>query len=131
MSRAASRSASNSGSFARALARLSMKPVFTCFIAFCSVWLASAARALSLKAWEVLSMASGAPPRRLPGRLAVRRLTDGGMIRHARQHLGDVAHLHVGAPPLQLAGHVHKAAEVAGQQSVGADRKSTRLNSSH
>src|SRR3546814_14477426 len=80
-----------------------MKPVFTCFIAFCSVWLASAARALSLKAWEVLSMASGAPPRRLFGRLAVRRLTDGGMIRHARQHLGDVAHLDVGAPPLQLA----------------------------
>src|SRR3546814_12125775 len=116
MSRAASRSASNSGSFARALARLSMKPVFTCFIAFCSVWLASAARALSLKAWEVLSMASGAPPRRLPRRLAVRRLTDGGMIRHARQHLGNVAHLDVRAPPLQLAGPVHEAAEVAGQQ---------------
>src|SRR3546814_7191606 len=111
MSRAASRSASNSGSLARALARLSMKPVFTCFIAFCSVWLASAARALSLKAWEVLSMASGAPPRRLFGRLAVRRLTDGGMIRHARQHLGAVAHLDVGAPPLQLAGDVHEAAE--------------------
>src|SRR3546814_16733066 len=93
MSRAASRSASNSGSLARALARLSMKPVFTCFIAFCSVWLASAARALSMKAWEVLSMASGAPPRRRFGRLAVRRHTDGGMLRHARQHLGDVAHL--------------------------------------
>ena len=46
----------------------------------------------------------------------------GGVIGHAGQHLGDMAHLDVGAAARQLAGHVHQAAEIAGEQRRGAGR---------
>ena len=46
-----------------------------------------------------------------------------GRVRHARQHFGDVARLHRLAEPLQLARHVHQAAEIAGEQRVGAGRR--------
>ena len=46
-----------------------------------------------------------------------------GGLAHAGQHLGDVAHLDRAALALQLAGHVHQAAEIAGQQRVGAGRR--------
>ena len=44
------------------------------------------------------------------------------VVAHVGQHLGDVAHLHRAALALQLARHVHQAAEIAGQQRVGAGR---------
>ena len=53
---------------------------------------------------------------------AARRLADRRDVAHAGQHLGDVAHAHFSIQPLQLAGHVHEAAEVAGKQRVGAGR---------
>ena len=44
----------------------------------------------------------------------------GGAVGHAGQHFGDMAHLDRRALALQLAGHVHEAAEIAGQQRIGA-----------
>ncbi len=44
------------------------------------------------------------------------------MAGHVGQHLGDVAHPHRAAQALQLARHVEQAAEIAGQQRVGAGR---------
>ena len=44
----------------------------------------------------------------------------GARIGHAGQHLGDVAHGDRAALALELAGHVEQAAEIAGEQRVGA-----------
>ena len=75
----------------------------------CSCGSASAARALSLKAGDGCTGAHAA--------LADRRLGE-----LAGQHLGHVAHGDLAALARQLAGHVHQAAEIAGEQQVGAGR---------
>ena len=46
----------------------------------------------------------------------------GGSSRHSREHLGDVADPHRSTLALHLARHVHEAAEIAGEQGVGAAR---------
>ena len=47
----------------------------------------------------------------------------GGSVELAGQHLGDVAHCDRAALARQLARHVHQAAEIAGEQHVGAGRR--------
>ena len=111
MSRPRSRSASNSGRPARAAPRLAASPGATLASARCSCVSPSAARALSLKAGDVDFMG-------VIGALADRRIAE-----LAGQHLGHVAHGDFAALAGQLARHVHQAAEVAGQQHVGAGRR--------
>src|SRR6266566_3895078 len=121
MSRAQSRSASNSGSLSATSRRRAMKFASTNFSAFCKSASASAAFALSLKRGEVAACVATsliASPSRGPLREPDRRI-----IRHSGQNLGDVARLNIGAVALQLAGHVHEAAEIAGQQQIGAGRR--------
>ena len=64
--------------------------------------------------------------RRWPGMWRLKRpsfgLRDRRRCHVAGEHLGDVAHLDGRALALQLARHVHQAAEVAGDQRVGACR---------
>src|SRR4051812_18345189 len=52
--------------------------------------------------------------------MALLRLPDRRCVGHAGQHFGDMAHLYRAALALQLAGDVHQAAEIAGEQGVGA-----------
>ena len=47
----------------------------------------------------------------------------GGVVGHAGEHFGDVTGYSPAALALQLAGHVHQAAEVAGEQRVRAGRR--------
>ena len=66
-------------------------------------------------------------PRRILLELAAARLhqarfslADRRRVGLARQHLGHVTHLDIGAFARQLAGHVHQASEIAGEQRLGA-----------
>src|SRR5690606_17207446 len=111
MSRAASRISSNSGSASAALARFSMKPTRTCPSASWRLGSTSACLALSLNVLVWTSIASAC-------RLADRRR----LVGHAGEHLGDMAGVDADVVALQLAGHVHQAAEVAGEQGAGAAR---------
>ena len=94
--------------------RLSMKPARTWPSAFCSCASASACLAFSLKAGEVISIALS-PPRRSAARRSCRRAPR----RHGGSSTGDVL-------ALQLARHVHQAAEIAGEQRAGAGRGDRR-----
>src|SRR5690606_4563705 len=112
MSRAASRSASNSGRASAAALRLSMNPVRTKPIAVCRLASARARRAFALKSLEVDCIVSPAASGRV-------RLTDRRLGELAGQHRGDVTCLDRAAATLQLSRHVEQAAEIAGQQQVG------------
>src|SRR5262245_28232357 len=52
--------------------------------------------------------------------IALLRLADRRVVGHAGQHFGDMAHFDRAALALQLAGDVHQAAEISGQQGVSA-----------
>ena len=57
---------------------------------------------------------------RVPARTASALLADRRAVGHAGQHLDRVEAAHRGAAAVQLARHVHQAAEVAAQQQLGA-----------
>src|ERR1700739_2580252 len=123
MRRPSSRSASNSGSRSIACRRLVWKPVLTMPSAVCSVASSSAPATLALKAWLVGCTAVSLPlslPRGLGhgGR--------GGLCGRVREHLGDVADADGLAAPRQLTGHVEEAAEIAGEQRIGAGPRDIR-----
>src|ERR1700674_818862 len=99
MSRPRSRSASNSGNPARAAPRLAASPRGTSDSARCSCTSTSAALALSLNAGDVMVFMGA---------------------HRAAKHLAAVAHRDPVALAREFARHVHQAAEVAGQQDVGA-----------
>src|SRR5688500_17492989 len=107
MVRASSRSASNSGSLSLTFWRLSMKPEGTLRSARCSCASPSAWPTLCLK----LSVRGST---RSPG------LADCGLCHLSRQRLRHVPHLYRRAQPLELPRHVHEAAQVAGEQHLGA-----------
>src|SRR5690606_23879585 len=115
MSRAASRSASNSGRASAAALRFSMKPLRTKPMAFCRFGSSSARLAFALKSREVACIVF----LRNAGSGAV-RLADRRLAKLAGQHLGHMARLDPAAASLELAGHVQQAAEVSRQQQVGA-----------
>src|SRR6185369_8911123 len=106
-SRALSRNASNSGSAAAALLRLGIEWVLRMPSASCSWVSAMASVDFSTKSLEVgCSMASSLPDR--------------GFVGHPGQDFGDVPYLDGAALALQLAGDVHQAAEIAGEQMPSA-----------
>src|SRR5215472_136998 len=121
MSRALSRSNSNSGSCLATSRRRAIKFASTNFSAFCNSVSASAVLALSLNHGDVAiwaarsTMASRGP--------ALRGDPDRGLVRHSGENFGDMAGLDFGAVALQLADHVHQAAEIAGKQQIGTGRR--------
>ena len=90
-----------------------MKPRLTLPSAFCSEASASACAAADLK-----SCAACHRP------IAAQRLCRGaaiaGLIRHAGQHLGDMARFDVYALAREPAGDMHQAAEIAAEHGAGA-----------
>ena len=101
-----SRAASNSGKAETAAARLrSALPVVRSMASF-SVRSARAASARALKDCCETIMSG--------------LLADGGAVGEARQHFDRVEAAGPGAPAVQLARHVHQAAEIARQQKVRA-----------
>src|SRR6185503_306951 len=107
MSRPWSRSCSNSGSLLMAASRRAWKPVFIIPSACWRPGSTSDFFTFSLNEWLVDSIASGF------------RLADRRRVGHSCQHLGDVADSDRRSLALELARHVHQAAQVTGEQRVG------------
>src|SRR5262249_48685836 len=86
---------------------------------------ARAARALSLKRGEVAAWVAPSVIASLIAPLGrgPRREPDRGLVRHSCQHFGDMAGRNIDPVALQLADHVPEAAEVAGEQQIGAGRR--------
>src|SRR5262249_58145715 len=124
MSRALSRSNSNSGSCLATSRRRAIKFASTNFSAFCNSVSASAVLALSLNHGDVAiwaarsTMASRGP--------ALRGDPDRGLVRHSGENFGDMAGLDFGAVALQLAHPVHQAAQIARQPQIRTRRPDCR-----